>query len=82
MTETLIVSVGLKEQLPLACCWNVSFEVEVGGDISSGRAPPPSRIKSCFQLWLCGGGKGGVMSRSLSLVSVQCGAWVGLGETF
>lgn len=75
MTETLIVSVGLKEQLPLACCWNVSFEVEVGGDISSGRAPPPSMIKSCFQLWLRGEGRRGHES-----VSFPClGAVLGLG---
>lgn len=75
MTETLIVSVGLKEQLPLACRWNVSFEVEVGGDISSGRAPLPSMIKSLFQLWLHGEGKRGHES-----VSFPCfGAVLGLG---
>lgn len=70
VTETLIVSVGLKEPLQLACHWNVSFEVEVGRGISSGRTPLPSVMKSCFQLWLCVKGKGGVMSQSLSHVSV------------
>lgn len=76
MTETLIVSVCLKEQLPLACRWNVSFEVEVGGDISSGRAPPPSMIKSFFQLWLRGEGR----RRGHELVSFPClGAVLGLG---
>lgn len=48
MTETLIVSVGLKEQLQLARRSNMSFEVEVGGDVSSGRRPLPSMMKSCF----------------------------------
>lgn len=46
MTETLIASVGLKEQLQLARRSNVSFEVEVGRDVSSGRSALPSMIQA------------------------------------
>lgn len=77
MTETLIASVGLKEQLQLACLSNVSFEVEVGGDVSSGRTALLSMMKATATSGSVGRRTGW---RVRLLSKFQCS--VGLGWSF
>lgn len=82
MTKTLIVSVGLKEQLQLACLSNVSFEVEVGGDVSSSRTALPSVMKATTSSGSVGRRTGW---RAWLLSKFQCSvglgwAWVELCE--
>lgn len=79
MTETLIAPVGSKEQLQLACRSNVSFEVEVGGDVSSGGTALPSVMKATSSSGSMGRRREGRRVRLLPTFQCHVGlgwAWV------